>query len=326
MSKTNPKVAIITRTKNRPEFLKRAIESVKRQTYKDYVHVILNDGGDKKAVEKAVSGLSGDKYQLIHNKDSVGITPALNQAIKASKSEYIAILDDDDAWHPDRLKLSVETLESKGAVASVSPMEIVVEDVGGNGEIREVSRSPHPESWTGEVSLYKQAHRNFLSNGAIFYKRSVYDELGGYDEALAVAEDWDFGIRLMLKYDVEQVTSDKALVYYHQRPEVKDEILGNSVHAGVCEQERSIMRVRNKHLREDIAKGVFGVGFIMNDSEQNLINVVRLEGHVNYQADRVQRELEESLKNYLDQKIEENRATRRLRNIAGKIKDWDSRV
>lgn len=282
MTKSNiPKVAIITRTKDRIKFLERAIQSVLQQTAKDYIHVILNDGGDEQEVESLLGKYPDKNRIVIHNKNSVGIVPALNQAIKAVDSEYITILDDDDAWHPDRLKLGLEVMRQRKAVASVVLMETVIEDVSESGEIIEIERKPHSESWTGEVSLYKQAHRNYLSNGAIMYLREAYNELDGYDDKLKTAEDWDFGIRLMLKYNVEQVMSDEALVYYHQRPNVKDEKIGNSVHAGVREQERTIMILRNNYLRKDLEQGKFGVGFIMNDVEQGLNNVVRIEGHIN---------------------------------------------
>ncbi|MCZ6925733.1 MAG: glycosyltransferase [Rickettsia endosymbiont of Ixodes persulcatus] len=300
---TLPKIAIITRTKNRPFFLERCIQSVQAQTYKDYIHVILNDGGDKKAVEAILQKYPDAHRKVVHNSKSVGLVKALNQAIKAVDSEYITILDDDDAWHQDRLKLSMETTEQYSAVASIVPMETVTEDVASNGEIIEIKRTPHSESWTGEVSLYKQAHRNYLSNGAIMYSRKVYDELNGYDESLKTAEDWDFGIRLMLRYNVEQTISDIALVYYHQRPDVRDGGIGNSVHANVREQERSIMVLRNNYLRDDLNAGKFGIGFIMNDVEQNLNNIVRLEGHINRAASDVNEKVESMLESRIGEKI-----------------------
>ena len=276
-----PEVAIITRTKNRPLFLERALKSVLGQSFGSFVHVILNDGGNKADVEQALAKYPDSRRLVIHNKQSAGLSKALNQAIRASKSEYVCILDDDDAWHKDRLSIGLETMRSRDASASVVPMEIVIEDVDDKGSIVEIERVPHPESWCGEVSLFKQAHRNYLSNGAIMYKRSVYDELNGYDEGLLTSEDWDFGIRLMLRYDVEQVISDIALMYYHQRPTVKESDAGNSVHAGVREQARAITVIRNRFLRNDIQNGVFGIGYIMNHSEQELVNLVRIEGHVN---------------------------------------------
>ncbi len=301
-----PKVAIITRTKNRSLFLERAVKSVLAQTERDFVHVILNDGGSKKDLESLLIKHPDQRRIVIHNDSSVGIVRALNQAIQASNSKYIAILDDDDTWHKDRLKLGLEAIESHGAKASVVPMEIVFEELD-NSVIVERSRMPHPESWSGEISLYKQCHRNFLSNGALMYERSIYEELGGYDETLLTAEDWDFGIRLMLKHDVEQVISENPLVYYHQRPNVKSGETGNSVHAGVREQERTINIIRNRYLRNDINSGKFGVGFIMNDAEQSLNNVVRIEGHINRSVVAIDETIHKSVDKYTEKILVETR-------------------
>lgn len=286
-----PVTAIITRTKNREFLLERAVKSVLAQTSKEYVHVILNDGGDAKKLESLLAQYPDKRRKVIHNENSVGITPALNQAIRATESDYITILDDDDVWHPERLERSLSVLAARGAKASVVPMEIVIEQIDA-AQIKEVERLPHPESWSGEINLYRQANRNYLSNGAIHYSRELYDRLGGYDETLPVAEDWDFGVRLLMEVDVEQVLSQEALVYYHQRPSVKNGgDIGNSVHAQVAEQERAINVVRNKYLRNDLKNRSLGIGYIMNDSEQNLNNVVRLEGHINRSAEQTKRDI-----------------------------------
>lgn len=295
-----PAVAIITRTKNRPQFLERCIKSVLAQTERDFVHVILNDGGDKAEVEAVLARYPDARRQVIHNKESVGLSRGLNQAIRNSKSKFITILDDDDAWHEDRLLLGLRTMRDRGARASVIPMDIVIEDINDEGSITEIERRRHPESWCGEVSLFKQAHRNYLSNGAVMYTRDLYDELEGYDETLLTAEDWDFGIRLMLKSNVEQVDSDAALMYYHQRPRIQDADTGNSVHAGVREQERTIMKLRNDYLRRDILNGVFGIGYIMNHSEQELINLERVEGHIN----RTSAELKQAILDRVNHDVE----------------------
>ena len=315
--KKTPLTAIITRTKNREFLLERAVQSVISQTSKDYIHVILNDGGDSRKIESLLAKYPDERRKVIHNKSSVGITAALNQAIRAIESDYIAILDDDDMWHPERLERSNALIAERQSKAVVAPMEIVIEDVRSD-TIAEVERMPHPESWTGEVSLYRQAHRNFLSNGAIHYARELFDTLGGYDETLPVAEDWDFGVRLLMETDVEQLRSDEALVYYHQRPSVKDGDIGNSVHAQVAEQERAIMIVRNKYLRNDLKAGALGIGYIMNDTEQSLNNIVRLEGHINRSTEPildVARAIHQDIETHTSKPGIVRRAYRKVRKI-----------
>jgi glycosyltransferase involved in cell wall biosynthesis len=277
-------MAIVTRTKNRPQLLKRAIESLDAQLNQDFIHVILNDGGEKKVLEDMLKEHPRKDRIIVHNNQPKGLVKALNMAIRAVDSEYVAILDDDDTWHPNRTKAVTQYFHANPeAKAVVVKMDTIVESVE-NGVIVKLDQYPHPDGEGSQISLFKQCNRNYLSNGILTYKRSLYDELGGYDESLTTAEDWDFGIRLMLKEDVGIVDSDGPLFYYHQRPQqMGDE--GNSVHARVKEQEETINRIRNRYLRSDIHNGVAGVGFIMNATEQDLVNIVRLEGHVNRQLD-----------------------------------------
>lgn len=285
-SPKKPALAIVTRTKNRPTLLRRALESIANQSSLDYIHVLLNDGGDREEFERVLQEVPDSRRVVLHNKSSVGLTPALNQAINACESTYVSILDDDDSWHPERIKTVLEYLrENPETKACVVKMDIVVEDIV-DGRIVRTDQYLHPDSGDGEVSLYKQCARNYISNGIVTYTRAVYDELGGYDETLLTAEDWDFGVRLLLKYDVDLIPSTESLFYYHQRPDLKDEN-GNSVHAAVHGQEVAINKIRNKYLRHDIQAGVLGVGYIMNQIVADVANVVRIEGHVNYVKDQL---------------------------------------
>lgn len=301
MDKKRAKVAIITRTKDRPQFLKRAIKTIEQQTYSDYIHVIFNDGGDKEKIE-AIVGKNTQNRVLVHS-ESIGLVKALNKAIQSVDSDYIAILDDDDTWAPERLEKTIAYLDQTKEKAVVVKMDIVIEEVDGD-TIRFVSQSLHPQSGEGEISLFKQCYQNYVSNGVITYGRDVYDELGGYDETLGTAEDWDFGIRLLMKYDVAFLRNEPSLFFYHQRPTQKGG-LGNSVHAGVEQQEKTINALRNRYLRSDLAAGKLGVGYIMNSLAQDEQWVVRLEGHANYLSssatDRIEAEIVKSEKEVKEQ-------------------------
>ena len=291
--------AIITRTKDRPALFERAVQSVVAQTSKDYIHVILNDGGDKKVVEEILGKYPDNNRLVIHNEKSVGLTPALNQAIKATDSDYIGILDDDDTWLPDRVKKVTDYLDAHLNEPGVAVlMDRFIERVE-NGEIITESVNPWYEGVT-EVSLYDQLLDNYLTNNCITYRRTLYDELNGYDETLEVAEDWDFGIRYLLKYDIFFIP--EVLAGYHHRPAAKGAD-GNSVFSGIDAHRRSLVKLRNRYLRQDINNGVFGVGYIMNSlahercmvenaKDVAIEQVVRLEGHINYTA--------EQLKQYTD--------------------------
>lgn len=286
-----PKMAIITRTKNRQLLLERAIKSVLAQTDRDYVHVIVNDGGNKKDLEVLLGKYPDSNRVVIHNEASLGLTQALNQGIRAVDSRYISILDDDDSWADNRIESVHNFFEQHPAAKGVAVfMDRIIEKIE-NGKIVEVSRNRWHEG-VDVVNLYKQCLDNYLSNGCFNYTRKVYDELGGYDEELGVAEDWDFGIRYLLKYDVDFLVTEHALMYYHHRPNQTGDS-GNSVFAGVDMHRYNLNILRNKYLRQDITNGTLGVGYIMNNlaylrevdqthERADADRVVRIEGHINY--------------------------------------------
>ncbi|MGR9051111.1 MAG: glycosyltransferase family 2 protein [Gammaproteobacteria bacterium] len=99
----DPIVAIITRTKNRNILLRRAIESVLGQHFRNWLMVIVNDGGDAEAVDRLVAEYESQfrgRSKVIHNPNSLGMEAASNVGIKNSDSRYLVIHDDDDSWHP----------------------------------------------------------------------------------------------------------------------------------------------------------------------------------------------------------------------------------
>lgn len=297
--RTAPKVAVITRTKNRNLLLERALASVQSQTMRDFVQVVINDGDDKKAVEKLVSKYPKDNLLLIHCDEPMALTPKLNKGIKAIDSKYVAILDDDDTWAPDCLELAVKRLEETQAKGVVVIMDRVIEEIK-NGKINFISSN----RWMPDmeyVSLFMQCLDNYVATNCFIYERGAYDELGGYDEKLGVAEDWDFGLRFLQKYDVELLKTEKPLAFYHHRPQMTGEV-GNSVFAGVEEHKYHLNMLANKYLREDLKKGVFGVGYIINslrydrerdgkERKRQLEDVVRLEGHMNHVGNELRAEI-----------------------------------
>jgi len=106
------KVAIITRTLNRPLLLQRAAQSILNQTFEDYCWVVVNNGAEE-FVKKITSEFPKEKI-IIHNPKPMGMTASSNIGLKSSQSEYVVLLDDDDTWHPRFLERTVSYLDSLG--------------------------------------------------------------------------------------------------------------------------------------------------------------------------------------------------------------------
>lgn len=254
------KVAVITRTKDRSVFLKRAIKSVSNQTYKDYVHVIFNDGGSKEDVQAVVDSFDKDiksRIKLFNRSKPSGAPDTIfNESIDKVDSEYVAIHDDDDTWHEEFLERSVQELDRGAAGVSVRT-DNVHETLSKSGQIKRVKVNQYMPD-VQAISLYRQCLDNQLPTIGFIYRRDAYESVGKYDEELPVVADWEFGIRFLRKYDVTYLDPGFALAFYHHRKK-KDNSFAAHNH------RTYITKVFNKYLREDLDRGELGVGYIMND-------------------------------------------------------------
>lgn len=256
------KIAIITRTKDRSVFLPRAIKSIAEQTFSDYIHVIVNDGGDEAKVEEIINSQKPEvqsKIKLFHRPTPSGAPDTIfNESIDRVDSEYVAILDDDDTWHRDFLLQTTKCLdENKSFGGVVVRTDKVIERV--NGHTIRIIKSERLLPDLQAISLYRQFMDNQLMTNAFVFRRSSYEKVGKYDESLPVVADWEFGIRFLQECEVEFLDPGFALANYHHRVGTKDNSFSKHSH------RKYITLVANKYLRKDLKKGVLGAGYIMSD-------------------------------------------------------------
>lgn len=261
-------VAIITRTKNRNLLLIRAIESVLSQTYGDWLHVVVNDGGDRPALE-ALLGRYADAYHgrllVVHNPQSLGMEAASNRGITASDSTYLVIHDDDDSWRPEFLEKTVAYLKDRPAPSIrgvICHTDRVIEEI--RGETVVVRKEEPFNHYLRYVTLYRCAAENSYPPISFLFERQVIKEIGPYREDLPVLGDWDFNLRFLSRYDVGLVPV--ALARYHHRVQGGPAHYSNSVVGGDDKHKFYDCLLRNEYLRRDMDAGKTGLGFLVNVS------------------------------------------------------------
>jgi len=224
----NPLVSVITRTKNRPLLLARAVESVKSQTYAAIEHVIVNDGGDPDAVTQVLSRAGQSSSIVIHNPESVGMEAASNLGIRRATGEYVVIHDDDDSWDPAFLSelmafilAQPPALEIQGAV---SLSNLVIEKLSDTA-VDTISVSQY-NSGGGLIQISRMAYVNQYPPISFIFSKHAWETLGGFNQHLPVLGDWDFYLRFLSKFNIAILP--QYLANYHQRPS-SDGIYGNTV-------------------------------------------------------------------------------------------------
>lgn len=308
--KNVPKVAVITRTKDRGILLERAIQSVHAQTMRDFVHVIYNDAGDRQVVDNLVEkykDIIDGRVRVVHNDTPNGLVAALNNGIKAANSEYVAIHDDDDTWDKDFLKKTTEYLDTTDAYGVITVVDIVEETIE-NGKVIELKRGRGLEPVKGMVSILDQCIANYASTNTFVYRRAVYDEIGYYDEDLKVAEDWDFTLRFLLKHDIHSLVTDEALAFYHHRATASGTELNSIFAENGLDFEYHIKGIANHHLRKELKSGKLGLGYLISLMRHNKEALIGqndvLNGRINESVKHELHYVADGIKEYVNHKTD----------------------
>lgn len=268
--KSAPTVGIITRTKDRNHFLARCIESVKRQTFPDWLHVIVNDGGDRCALEACVErhhGPGNERVHIIHHETSRGMEAASNSGLRTLGTEFVALLDDDDTWHETFLEVCVGRLQAERSdtvQGIVTLSKIVYEKVEYSGFRNTGERIMNPG--LTNINLAALAHHNQFAANAFLYTRKAAEKVGFYDESLPVLGDWEFNCRFFTEFDA--IVVPEPLANYHQRPSILNSIDDNTVTAGRSLHRETREAILSRRLNAELKAGRYGIGLFAYQEER----------------------------------------------------------
>jgi glycosyltransferase involved in cell wall biosynthesis len=263
----NGVVAVITRTKDRPLLLRRAIQSVLDQSFRDWQHVIVNDGGEPAAIERLVAEFS-DRYagrcRVIHIETSRGMEAASNHGIRESQSHYIAIHDDDDSWEPEFLRKTVAYLEQPKlhplVAGVVTHTRKIVETISGD-QVLTVQSVVYGTDFDA-IHLFRILAANMFPPIAFLFRREALETVGPFREDLPVLGDWEFNVRFLQKFEIG-VLAERLARYHHRQPSI-DVAYRNTVVSKVDIHRHYTALLRNSWLREDVQSGKFGIGSLAN--------------------------------------------------------------
>ncbi len=243
-------VAVIMRTRERTALLDRAVASVCAQTFTGWQLVVVNDGGDGAAVEAVLgrhsAALTG-RVTVVHNDVPRGRAAALNQGVKASSSDLLAVHDDDDTWHPEFLQRTVAHLNATADAAVAVRTEIVWEHIEG-GRVTELGREifcPDVRAFT----LSDMLLHNRTVPISVLYRRAVHAEVGWYREDLPVTEDWELLLRLAMTEHTLGFIDGQALAFWHQRRAATGTLANSIIACGAAHQDMDAL-VRDQALRD----------------------------------------------------------------------------
>ena len=206
----NPLISVIIPVYNRAHEIGRALESVRAQGYPN-LEIIIVDDGSSDNLKGALANFRDMPLILLHHETRRGAGAARNTGIKASRGDYIALLDSDDEWLPGKLDRQLAFLRSRnGEIRLLCSGYILTWDETGRQETRS------PQSCTTYRRLLMGCD---LSPGStLFAERRVFNECGLFDEALERLEDWDWLLRYLKTGRVDVIHEPMVRIHLSPRP------------------------------------------------------------------------------------------------------------
>lgn len=204
--KAMPTVSVIIPTYNRCDTLKKAIQSVFDQTYKDFEIIVVNDGSTDQTAEYLAT-IQNDRFNFVSFDSNRGGNHARNEGVNRAQGEYLAFLDDDDLWAPNKLEEQIKCLSDEKVEVCFTGLNVYTSK---EIFIKYIFKKAKHNN------LYKSImNDNFIGgSSSIVVKREKVLEIQGFDTNLPALQDWDLLIRLF-KIGCRLKGINKPLVSYY---------------------------------------------------------------------------------------------------------------
>ncbi|MBW4609715.1 MAG: glycosyltransferase family 2 protein [Hassallia sp. WJT32-NPBG1] len=207
------KVSVVIPAYNVRHYIKDCLVSLQRQSFKDFEALIVDDGSNDGTAEVVQPFCQQDsRFKLLH-KQNGGLSSARNYGIRHANTDYIALLDGDDIYKPDKLTSHVVLLDAHPDVGVVYSASQAIRDDGRPTFLRLSGKPIHPDP------LFALLCKNFVGHGSnAVFRRCIFDEVGEFDEGLKSYEDLDFWLRIAALKRWRFYRDPRVLSLYRVRP------------------------------------------------------------------------------------------------------------
>lgn len=206
-----PEVSIVLPTYNRLPLLRKAIDSVLAQTFGDFELIVVDDGSTDATRDylEAIGDARVRSVWLAHHGD---LTSARSAGLRHARGRWIAFLDSDDLWLPEKLALQLQRLAAhltcRWSYTGYLLVDADEKPLPGRSAVPGAPVSGHilEPLLRFEVAVAVQA---------MLVQRSLIDEIGGFDEMIPIRSDYDFALRLAARSEVCALSENLTWIREH---------------------------------------------------------------------------------------------------------------
>jgi len=226
-------ISVIIPTYNSTKYIGEAINSVLRQTFTDYEIIVVDDGSTDNTKEIIDNNFPQVRYYYLPHR---GVSRARNYGIQRARGEFIAFLDADDLWLPEKLEKQIGVFNADQELMLVFTEHRFFDSNG----IREATFSKKERLMTGDIvkNIFLYSH---VALPTVMVRKNVFQEIGYFEENLNVAEDDNLWIRIALKFRIHLL--DEVLVHCRMTENSLSRITSNVV-TGVL---KNVELIENKY-------------------------------------------------------------------------------
>lgn len=191
-------VSIIIPTYNYGHFVADAVQSALNQTYSPCEVIVVDDGSTDNTSD-VLRQFEG-RVQVIR-KVNAGLSAARNTGLQVARGDYIAILDSDDVWFPEKIErqMTIFAVHSDLGIVSCGAWQV-------DNNLKTIQPLEYKDYADPAELRRRLSHKNIVSGGSsALIKKECFDKVGGFDETLRSAEDWDMWLRISQYYGIRIV-------------------------------------------------------------------------------------------------------------------------
>ncbi len=204
------KVSAIILTYNRAHLVTEAIDSVLTQSFKDF-ELIVVDNCSSDDTESAVKSYNDERIRYFKHQNNGLIGVNRNYGIKKSRGEYIAFLDDDDLWLPEKLEKQVGLLDSNKELGLVYSDTYLIEN---DGHLRKNAYFHHIKPFRGNA-FNELLRANFIPMLTVVIRREMLDKVGEFNPRYKICLDYDLCLRIAAVYPIDFIEQPLAKYRIH---------------------------------------------------------------------------------------------------------------
>lgn len=197
-------ISVVIPVYNNEKTIQKTIESVLKQTFSDFEILVINDGSQDATLD-IIASIEDSRLKVFSYPNSGVVAIGRNRGISHACGEFIAFLDADDLWAIDKLETQLEALQSNPHAALAYSWVDFIDEFG-----QPLGAGIH-KTFNGDV-FAKILTDNFIVTGSNpLIRKQALIEVGGFDDSLALMDDWDMWLRLAAGFHFVAVSSSQIL-------------------------------------------------------------------------------------------------------------------